>query len=45
MTCLIVGLHVPTDFQMYRQNTEKALLGGGGGIAPLLPPPSGYANA
>ena len=33
----LVGLHVPTDFQMYRQNYENALLGGGGAIAP--PPP------
>ena len=41
---MLVGLHVPTDFQMYRQNSEKALLGGGGAIAPLPPPPSGYAN-
>ena len=41
-----VGLHVPTDFQMYQQNSEKALLGGGGAIAPLPPPlPSGYASA
>ena len=39
---MLVGLHVPTNFQMYRQNSEKALLGGGGGPAP--PPPSGYAN-
>ena len=30
---MLVGLHVPTNFQMYRQNSEKALLGG------LLPPP------
>ena len=42
---MLVGLHVPTNFQMYRQNSEKALLGGGGAIAPLPPPPhSGYAN-
>ena len=42
---LLVGLHVPTTFQMYRQNSEKALLGGGGGNCPLLPPPpSGYGN-
>ena len=42
---MLVGLHVPTNFQMYRQNSEKALLGGGGGaVAPLPPPPSGYAN-
>ena len=38
---MLVGLHVPTDFQMYRQNSEKALLGGGG----PPPPPSGYASA
>ena len=36
---ILVGSHVPTDFQMYRQNFEKAL------IAPLPPPPpSGYAS-
>ena len=29
---MLVGLHVPTNFQMYRQNSEKAK------------PPSGYAN-
>ena len=40
---MLVGLHVPTNFQMYRQNFQKALLGGGGGQLP--PPPSGYANA
>ena len=34
---MLVGLNVPTNFQMYRQKSEKALLGG-----PL--PPSGYAN-
>ena len=41
MTCL--SAHVPTNFQMYRQKSEKALLGGGGGQLPP-PPPSGYAN-
>ena len=41
---MLVGLHVPTNFQMYRQKSEKALLGGGGGQLPP-PPPSGYANA
>ena len=38
---MLVGLHVATNFEMYRQNSEKALLGGGGGIASLpspLPP-------
>ena len=25
---MLVGLHVPTNFQMYRQDSEKALLGG-----------------
>ena len=34
---MLVGLHVPTNFQMYRQNSEKAL-------PPPPPPPSGYAN-
>ena len=38
---MLVGLHVPTDFQMYRQNSEKALLG----CPPPPPPhPSGYSN-
>ena len=41
---MLVGLHVPTNFQMYRQKSEKALLGGGGGPAPP-PPSSGYASA
>ena len=31
---MLVGLHVPTNFQMYRQNSEKALWGGGN-----CPPP------
>ena len=31
---ILVGLHVPTDFQMYRQNSEKASWGGGN-----CPPP------
>ena len=26
---MLVSLYVPTNFQMYRQNSEKALLGGG----------------
>ena len=39
---MLVGLHVPRNFQMYRQKSEKALLGGGGNCPP--PPPSGYAN-
>ena len=34
---MVVGLHVPTNFQMYRQNSEKTLFGGGG---QLLPPPA-----
>ena len=40
--------NVPTNFQMYRQKSEKALLGGGGNCPPGPPPPpplSGYANA
>ena len=42
---MLVGLHVPTNFQMYRQNSEKALLGGNCPPAPPPPPPpSGYAN-
>ena len=35
---MLVGLDVPTYFQMYRQNFEKTLLG------PPPPPPPGYAN-
>ena len=35
---MLVGLHVATNFEIYRQNSEKALLGGGGGIAPLPSP-------
>ena len=50
---MLVGLHVPTNFQMYRQKSEKALLGGEpSNCSPLPPPPppppphlSGYANA
>ena len=43
---MLVGLHVPTNFQMYRQNSEKHYGGGGGGGNCSLgpPPPSGYAN-
>ena len=41
---MLVGLHVPTNCQMYRQNSEKHY-GGGGAIAPPPPAPSGYANA
>ena len=33
---MLVGLHVPTNFQMYGQNSEKNL---------PPPPPPGYANA
>ena len=36
-TDMLVGLHVPTNFQMYRQNSEKALVG-------AVAPPPGYAN-
>ena len=42
---MLVGLHVATNFEMYRQNSEKAsFFGGWGGIAPLPspPPPPGY---
>ena len=39
---MLVGLHVPTNFQMYQQNSEKALLGG---QLPPAPPLSGYASA
>ena len=34
---MLVGLHVPRIFQMYRQNCEKALWGGGGGLPPCPP--------
>ena len=34
---ILVGLHVPTNIQLYRQNSEKAL--GGGAISPCPPPP------
>ena len=36
---MLVGLHVPTNFQMHRQNSEKALWGGGGQFPPPTPPP------
>ena len=35
---MLVGLHVATNFEMYRQNSEKALLGGGE-LPPCPPPP------
>ena len=35
---MLVGLHVATNFEMYRQNSEKALLGGGGIAPPPVPP-------
>ena len=47
---MLVGLHVPTNFQMYRQifkctdKTPKKHYWGGGGGAVAPPPPSGYAN-
>ena len=37
-TDILVGSHVPTNFQMYQQKDEKALLGGGA-IAPRSPSP------
>ena len=27
---MLIGLHIPTHFQMYRQNSEKSIMGGGG---------------
>ena len=39
---MLVGLHVPINFQMYQQNSEKALLEGGN--CPPTPNPSGYAS-
>ena len=41
---MLVGSHVPTNFQMYRQKSEKALLGGGGGSCPPAPPPPPLAT-
>ena len=43
---MLVGFHVPTNFQMYRQNSENALLEGGrgGGANCPPPPPPGYAS-
>ena len=35
---MLVGLNVPTNFQMYRQNSDTALWGEGA-IAPLPRPP------
>ena len=40
---MLFGLHVPTNFLMYRQNSEKALLGGLP-PPPPPPPPPGYAT-
>ena len=40
---MLVGLHVPTNFQMYQRSSEKAFMHGGGRIPP--PPPPGYASA
>ena len=37
---MLVGLHVATNFEMYRQNSEKALLGGGCPTALPPPPPA-----
>ena len=37
LTCTDTFLNVPTNFQMYRQKSEKTLLGGGGGA--IAPPP------
>ena len=33
---MLVGLHVVTNFQMYRQNSEKSIMGG---LPPWPPPP------
>ena len=44
LTCTNKFSNVPTNFQMYRQKSEKALWGGGGAGGQLPPPPSGYAN-
>ena len=37
---MLVGSHVPTNFQNVPTKLRKGIIGGGGG-----PPPSGYANA
>ena len=42
LTCTDKFPNVPTNFQMYRQNSEKALLGSC--PPPCPPPPPGYAN-
>ena len=36
---ILVGLHVTTDLQMYRQNSEKSIIGRGQLPAPPPPPP------
>ena len=43
---MLVGSHVPTNFQMYiPTKIRKSIMGGGGGQLPPCPPPSsGYAN-
>ena len=35
---MLVGLHEAANFEMYRQNSEKALWGGGGDLPPCPPP-------
>ena len=49
LTCTDKFPNVPTNFQIYQQNSEKALLGWQLPLPPLPPPPppppSGYANA
>ena len=43
---MLLGSHVPTNFQMYRRKkkSEKALLGGGGSCPPAPPPPPPLAT-
>ena len=36
---MLVGLHVATNFEMYRKNSEKALRGGIASLPSPLPPP------
>ena len=36
---ILVGLHVPTYFQMYRQNSEKSIMGGNFSLLPTPPAP------
>ena len=44
---MFVGLHVPTDFQVYRHNSEENIMGKGNcpsAALPPPPPPPGYSS-